>query len=267
VLAVVVATVVLSACSGAVGSLIRADDALRQSGYQSARVTPTTGFGSSTANGLSVSASLAAPPTPGDLRQVAGIIWDDVRVRFDDVAITLHGGGQTTRATYTFAQLQQAFGARNPAWNKTTLRSSVTHLGVYILLGFLGLVAVVVLVAVLAVRRSRRRRPPPPPFNAGRPGYPPGQGSPPGQAPGYSQGAAPGYPPGQGYPPGLGYPPSPGYPPGYPPGPAPSYPPGPAPGYPPASGYPPPSASPPDPGSPGHPPAPGSPPPAADPWG
>jgi hypothetical protein len=227
-LALLVATVVLSACSGAVGSLIRADDALRQSGYQSARVTPTTGFGASTANGLSVSASLNEPPTAGDVRQVAGIIWNDVRVRFDDVAITLHGGGQTTRATYTFAQLQQAFGARNPAWNKTTLRSSVTHLGVYILLGFLGLVAVVVLVAVLAVQRSRRRRPPPPPFDAGWPGSPPGQGSAP-------QGYLPqGYPP-QGYPPAPGYPP-PGFPPPpeYPPS---GYPPGP--GYPPDPGYPP----------------------------
>jgi hypothetical protein len=230
VVAVLVAMVVLSACSGAIGSLIRADDALRQSGYQSAQVSPTTGFGSSTANGLSVSASLNEPPTAGDLRQVAGIIWNDVRVRFDDVAITLHGGGRTTRASYTFAQLQQAFGARNPAWNRTTLRSSVTHLGIYILLGFLALVAVVVLVAVLAVRRGRRRRPPPPPFNAGWPGGPPGQGYPPSGYP-----PAPGYPP-SGYPP-SGYPPS-GYPPsGYPPS---GYPPSgyPPQGYPP-SGYPP----------------------------
>jgi hypothetical protein len=228
VVAVLVATVVLSACSGAVGSLIRADDALRQSGYQSAQVSPTTGFGSSTANGLAVSASLNEPPTAGDMRQVAGIIWNDVRVRFDDVAITLHGGGQTTRATYSFTQLQQAFGARNPAWNRTTLRSSVTHLGVYILLGFLALVAVVVLIAVLAVQRSRRRRPPPPPFDAGWPGSPPGQGSAP-------QGYLPqGYPP-QGYPPAPGYPP-PGFPPPpeYPPS---GYPPGP--GYPPDPGYPP----------------------------
>jgi hypothetical protein len=186
VVAVLVAMVVLSACSGAIGSLIRADDALRQSGYQSAQVSPTTGFGSSTANGLSVSASLNEPPTAGDLRQVAGIIWNDVRVRFDDVAITLHGGGRTTRASYTFAQLQQAFGARNPAWNRTTLRSSVTHLGVYILLGFLGLVAVVALIATLAVRRSRRNRLPPPP-----PPSPPG--------PWYPSGPPPGYPPGGGH--------------------------------------------------------------------
>jgi hypothetical protein len=169
VVAVVLAALLLSACGGAVGSLLRADDALSQHGYQSPRVNPTAGYGPNNTNGVAVSASLAEPPTAGDLRQVAGIVWQDVRVRFDDVAITLHGGGQTTRATYTFAQLQQSFGSRDPAWNTTTLQTSVTHLGVEILLGFVALVAVVVIIAVGAVRRNRRRRPPPPPGGGGWP--------------------------------------------------------------------------------------------------
>jgi hypothetical protein len=173
VVVALVAAVLLAGCGGAIGSLIRADQALVNAGYTSVQVTPTTGPGSSTDGSVDVRASLGAAPTTADVRQVTRIIWEDVRVRFDDVEITLHGGGKTVHATASFAQLQQQFGARNPAWNTTTLHKSVTDLGLFVVAAFVVVAGVVVVIVVLAVRRSRRRRPPNyPPPNYPPPGYP-----------------------------------------------------------------------------------------------
>jgi hypothetical protein len=207
VVVALVAAVLLAGCGGAIGSLIRADQALVNAGYTSVQVTPTTGPGSSTDGSVDVRASLGAAPTTADVRQVTRIIWEDVRVRFDDVEITLHGGGKTVHATASFAQLQQQFGARNPAWNTTTLHKSVTDLGLFVVAAFLVVAGVVVVIVVLAVRRSRRRRPPnyPPPnypsAASSPPGYPPSASWPPPGAPAGAPSPPPGPPAGTPSPP------------------------------------------------------------------
>jgi hypothetical protein len=252
VAAVLVGLVVLAGCGGAPGALLDSDVALANAGFHSAEVgfSSSTRLGSTTVDGVTVSASLGAVPTSGDLRQVSEIIWQKVHFRFAVVAITLHGGGQTVKATYAFDQLQRDLGPRNPAWNRTTLTHSVLTVGLVVLAVLAGVVVLAVLLTVVLVTRRRRRRGPPvPPF--GGPGYLGGPGTPAGPwAPGPYGAGPPGYgpwgsgPPGGYDDPGAGGPPAPGYPPpGYPPSPGYGTPP-PPPGYDPPPGYPPPPANP-----------------------
>lgn len=152
------AVAVLAGCGGAVGSFVKADSDLAGAGFQSPNVTISsaslTGGGPS---GIVVGASLGAPPTKGDFRQVASIIWNDVHYRFDYLEVSLRGGGTSSNANYTFQGLQQTFGARPAAWNSTTLKHSLITLGAVALSVGVVVVAGVVVLIVFLVRRRRHR--------------------------------------------------------------------------------------------------------------
>jgi hypothetical protein len=218
----------LTACS-AIGSLIGTTRAVQDAGFQSVSVNVAG------SDSLTVSVAVDATPTVDDAKQVAQVVWQNYHERFAYLYIYVHGSGTEVKEVYSFAQVQDAFGPRNPAWNATTFEDSTTHSFAVAAYVGLGVLAVGGLVAVLTVRMYRRRHPRAP-FMAGPypgPGYPPaGYGM-------YGPYPHPGYPPGS-QPPGP-YPPPAGYPPGSRP-PEPYYPtsgPHPPEPYQPPAGYPP----------------------------
>jgi hypothetical protein len=215
ILLVLASLVALGGCS-AVSALFNTENALRNAGYQSVGVNTSFSGSDSTVN---VSVTVQAPPSQSTTVDVAHIVWQNFHERFDVLHITVHGTGSSVAQDYTFDQVQAMFGPRNPAWNKTSVRSAYTDVGLEILVGVVVLALIVVTIVVLTTRRNRRRAfagwpgaPPwspqgPPPWSPQGPGggaYGPGggvYGPPPGAGP-------PGPPPGAG-PPGAG-PPGPG---------------------------------------------------------
>jgi hypothetical protein len=182
---------VLGGCS-ALSSLLSTRDGLRNAGYQSVSVKPS-------GNDLDTTVTVNALPSQDDVHGVAGVVWNDFHERFDNLNITVHGQGQTLRQSLSFDEVQQMFGPRNPAWNRTTITGATKQLG-FVVLGVVAVVVVIVVVIiVLVVRRKRRRRPQPPwtPYPPyGQPGYggmPGPYGPPPAAGPTY--GAPPYYPP------------------------------------------------------------------------
>ncbi|MBO0747053.1 MAG: hypothetical protein J2O47_01815, partial [Acidimicrobiaceae bacterium] len=153
------AMTVLAGCGGAAGAFVRADRSLLDAGFHSPNVNiSTSSFSTNSASSIRVNASLGAPPTEADFRQVARIIWNDVHYRFDALDISLSGGGTSSSATYTFDQLEQTFGARPAAWNRTTLTHSLITLGIVVLVIAAVVILAVVLLIIFLVNRRRRRR-------------------------------------------------------------------------------------------------------------
>lgn len=181
----ILAGAALLAGCGAVSSLLDTDNGLRNAGFQSVSVKPS-------GNDLNASVTVSAIPTRSDVEEVASVVWRDFHERFDNLNVTVHGQGQTLHQTLSFDQVQQLFGARNPAWNRHTLESDTARLGLLVLIGLGAAAAVVVAIVLIVARRNRRRGPPPWP-----PGPYPGYSGPPpgaGQAGGYP-GSPPYYPP------------------------------------------------------------------------
>ena len=217
--AALLAIIALTGCSS-IHTLIDTDRALRDAGYQSVNVSPKVND-----NSVDVQVTVAAVPSSANAQDVARIVWGTFRERFDQLRVTVHGQGQAFHQDYTFAQMEQSFGARNPAWNHTSVKSGAKELGVLVIVGILVLAGLVVGTVLLIQRRNRRRRPPFPggpggPFpGGGYPGpYPSGGGYPgpypaggqPGPYPGgpYGGGTGPGGPqPGPPGPPGPYHPP------------------------------------------------------------
>jgi hypothetical protein len=217
----VLAAAALSGC-GPVTSLVSTDNALNNAGFQSSRLTFS-------GNSIDVSVTVAAPPAPSDVDQVLSIVWSHFHERFDSVQVNVHGTGTTLSQEYTFDEVQQKLGPRDPAWNRTTITGAAGQAAAIVFGTLFGAAIIVVAVVLLVTRRNRRRRPP----------WPGGTGG-----PGGAWGAGPHWP----QPP---YPP-PAHPP-YPPPAQPPYPPGGGP----TGGGPPPGGGPPGGGPPQPPPAPG----------
>ena len=202
VIALLVAMVGVAGC-GVISSMVDTEQALQAAGYQSVSVHysfPGSG------DRVDVHVSVAAPPTQGDVRDVASVVWHHLQNRFRILNVSVRGtgsgGGQVASASYSFPALQALFGPRNPSWNSTSIRQSAEHLGFAILAG-IGLIgAVVAVVAVVMTRRNRRRRSPwggGPPWSGGggAPMWPPPPGPPPGYwspAPGWTPAPQPGPP-------------------------------------------------------------------------
>jgi hypothetical protein len=207
--AVIALTVLLGACGGVLSSIISTRQSLDSAGYSHVSVGTTD-------DDVKVAVSLDQDASPAQVREVAAIVWREFHERFTAVEFTVHGTGGTVHETLGFSQLQQAFGARPAADNRTTLRDGILRTGVVILVIAAAVVIVVIVVVVLLVRR--RRRPagvgygPGGPWGPGGPGGPWGQGGPgapggpygpygpgPGPVPGPGPGSgAPGGPPGSG---------------------------------------------------------------------
>jgi len=212
-------SVALAGCGGVVGSVANTETAINNAGFSRARVTPVDND-----DDLSVTATSSTPPTPVEVRTVAGIVWHQFHLRFGVLRLRLDYSGTATERTFSFGQLQSTFGARNPAYNRTTVRDSLLHIGIVVIVVFLVLVIVVAVVVILLVRRRRRARraqaggwagPGPPGGygssygSGGYPGYGAGGYGSGGPAAGYGAGG-----PSQGYSGGYGYGPSPsGWPP------------------------------------------------------
>lgn len=223
-LLVVVSAGLAAGCS-ALSTLVSTDRALRDAGYQSVTVSPKP-----STNSLSVQVTVSAVPSSGNVSDVGRIVWRTFHESFDYVDITVHGTGPEIRQRFTFSQMMDAYGPRNPSWNSTSVKSGTARVGVTVLVGVAVVVGLIVTIILLARRRSRRRRPPwQGPYPGG--GYPGG---------GYPGGGNPGggYPAPYGPPP-WGMPPQ-QPPPAYPPQEPPAYPPQqPPPAYPPRPPQPP----------------------------
>lgn len=171
-LLLVVSAGLVAGCS-ALNTLVSTDRALRDAGYQSVTVSPKP-----STNSLSVQVTVSAVPSSGNVSDVGRIVWSTFHESFDYVDITVHGTGPEIRQRFTFSQMVDAYGQRNPSWNSTSVKSGTARVGVIVLVGVVVVVGLVVGIVLLARRRSRRRRPPwQGPFPGG--GYP-GSGYPPG---------------------------------------------------------------------------------------
>ncbi|MGI8753851.1 MAG: hypothetical protein ACR2MN_16370 [Acidimicrobiales bacterium] len=205
------AIILLGGC-GLLGSVVNTTTGLQRAGFSSVRVS-LNGVASGR-NVVDVSVSVDAAPSDGATVMVARVVWNDLHEHFDDLDVTVHGHGPDLHRQFPFTALVGLFGPRNPAWDKTSLRSSVQNVGYAVIIG-VGAVALVVAAVIVIVVRTRRRRGPPPPWpgfaGAGPPGSPPWAGPPPGAGPGGPGWAGP-PPRGRGShgPPGAGPPPPPG---------------------------------------------------------
>lgn len=168
-IALVLVLVVLEGCGGVVGSIITTTEGLRSAGFATVSVTPR--LMSDGSDGVGVGVTVAAPPSDAAARTVAQIVYQDLQVRFDVLDITVHGQGPAVLREFAFADLVAMFGARNPAYNQSSITSSTENLGVSVLVGLGMVVALTGAIAVFFVVR-RRRRPPPPPWSGFHPGDP-----------------------------------------------------------------------------------------------
>jgi hypothetical protein len=150
------ALVALSGC-GVVSALLDTRQGLRDAGYQS--VSVHFDFGG-VGGRVTAHVAVAAPPTQADVRDVASVVWHQLHERFDTLDISVRGtgtgAGQVANQTYTFAELQAMFGARNPSWDRTTVKHSAEQLG-FAVIAAIVVVAAAIVAGVLLTRRRRRR--------------------------------------------------------------------------------------------------------------
>lgn len=212
---------------GPIASTIHTQTALRDAGYQSVSVN----FNIGNTDEVKVSVTVDAQPVLSHADDVAHIVWDKFHYRFSVLAVTIHGSGPSVTRDYSYPDLVAMFGPRNPAYDRTSLSSAATRLGVIVIV-LVVVLAVAVVVTVVMVTRRRRRRPPTwphggPPWMQGGPpppGAPVWQGGPPAppQGPGAPPASFPMWPPPQGppqAPPSAGS--QSGPPPSWPPAPSP----------------------------------------------
>jgi hypothetical protein len=167
---------------GVVSAMLDTQQGLRDAGYQSVHV----GFhDNGSADDVDVSVTVSAEPTQNDTVNVASVVWAKLHERFDNLAVSVHGDGSSVSRRFTFDELQQTFGARNPSYNSTTVAGGVKRLGFEVLGGLAVLVIAIVLTAIFLTRRRRRNRQPawpgwsPGPAPAGMAGQPLCPGGPP----------------------------------------------------------------------------------------
>jgi hypothetical protein len=194
---------------GPIAATIDTQTALRDAGYQSVSVNFSVG----NTDEVRVSVTVNAEPTLSDADDVAHIVWNKFHERFSLLAVTVHGSGPSVTRDYSYSDLVTMFGPRNPAYDRTSLSSATTRLGVIVIVVLVVLAAAVVLTVVMVTRRRRRRAPAwpagGPPWMQG--GQPPG-GHPPGRGP-WQPGGPPPPPPGGPWQPGTSPPPGPAQPP------------------------------------------------------
>jgi len=186
-MAALVLAVLLVAGCGLVNSLVDTTTGLRKAGFSQIRVGLLPGANAGSDVGVSVGVTVDAPPTDDVARVAARVVWDDFRERFGVLEVVVHGHGPALHRRYAYAQMVTLFGSRNPAYDKTSVTSSVKGLGRNLVAG-LALVVVAVVVVVVVVLLRRRKRGPPPPL-APWPGGPSGPGA---GGPGWGSPAPPG---------------------------------------------------------------------------
>jgi hypothetical protein len=156
--ALVAAAILLGGC-GLIGSVVNTTVALQKAGFSSVRVSLNPV--SSGRNAVQVSVSVDAAPADAAAVMVARVVWTNLHEHFDALDVTVHGHGPALHRGFTFAALVGLFGPRNPAWDRTSIKSSVQNLGYAVIIGLLVVAVVVAAVIVIVVRHRRRRGPPP----------------------------------------------------------------------------------------------------------
>ena len=169
--ALISALIVLGGC-GLISSVVDTTIGLQKAGFTSVKVNLNAV--ASGRNAVDVSVSVDAAPSDGAAVTVARVVWNDLHEHFDDLDVTVNGHGHALHRQFPFAALVGLFGPRNPAWDRTSIKSSVQNVGYAVFIG-VAVVALVVAAIIVAVVRSRRRRGPPPPWPgfAGAGGVPP----------------------------------------------------------------------------------------------
>jgi hypothetical protein len=172
VVSLFVVTLGLGGCAGVVGGLLTTQSDIRSDGYSSVKLS----FVDSETN-LTVSATSSSTATTADVKAVAQIVWRSFHLRFGDLTVKVHSGSAERQQTFTFTELQQIFGPRDPAYNKTSVRESFEHFGLVVLIIIVVVVVLVVLLILWIVHRRRKKNrmaaQPPPWGQTQGPGPPP----------------------------------------------------------------------------------------------
>ncbi len=164
-----VGLVALAACS-TVRGLLDTERALERAGYTQVDV------GFSSANGFD-QVEVGLVPAPTELSEVdaddeaeraAEVVWTVFPLRFDLLRIELLESSDGAVSTFTYGEMDELFGPRDPALDEKALGDDVvrTGVGIAVVLAVGGLLflGALVLAVVLIVRASRRRKgisPPP----------------------------------------------------------------------------------------------------------
>ncbi|HVF13669.1 MAG TPA: hypothetical protein VM942_03665 [Acidimicrobiales bacterium] len=162
-----VGLLLLGACT-TIRGLIETEEALTGAGYTDVEM----GFDS--AEGFNQIDINVRPPSSAEgdaedaAERAAEVVWNTFPLRFDILRVDLLGPFEGFRTTYTYGEMAEIFGARDPALDEKELGDDVVRTGVgvavVLLVGGLLFVGAVVLAIVLGVRASRRRKsvtPPP----------------------------------------------------------------------------------------------------------
>lgn len=160
--AVLLAAALVVAACGAVGGTISTFRALGEAGYSNPQLSSTGGE-------ISMTVRRDAEDLDAAAARAAEIVWRKLPFPIDTLTVVCEngfGGQGSFRATR--AELEAAFGERDPKLDEPVSDSELRRVGLIalalLLLGLAVLAAIVVTIVVL-VRRSRRsaHRPPPPP--------------------------------------------------------------------------------------------------------
>ncbi len=169
---VLVGVVLLAGCT-TIRGLIDTEEALEQAGFTEVSVD----FSSD--NGFDQVEVAVRPPSAeaapeASLDEAARVVWTVFPLRFDLLRLELVGGRvEGFSATYTYSEMVEIFGPRDPDLDEKELGDDVVRAGlgiaIVLIVGGVLFLAAVVLAIVFAVRASRRRAsltpppwPPPP---------------------------------------------------------------------------------------------------------
>lgn len=159
VAAAVAALAVLAGCS-TIRGLIRTEEALARAGFSDADVTTSSDSGFDQVE-ITVRPPASGTAPDASAETAARVVWTTFPLRFDLLRVSLSGSADGFVATYTYGEMAEIFGPRDPDLDEKDVGGELVRagLGVMIVLAVGGMLflAAVVLAIVYGVRTSRRR--------------------------------------------------------------------------------------------------------------
>jgi hypothetical protein len=163
---VVVAILLLTGCT-TVRGLLDTEQALDRAGYTDIDVGFSTEEGFDQVE-ITLRPEIVGEDPAEEAERAADVVWDVFPLQFDLLRIEFLGPAEDEAHTFTYSEMREIFGPRDPELDEKELGDDVVRTGVGIAIvlavgGLLFLIAVV-LAIVMGVRSSRRRqsRTPPP---------------------------------------------------------------------------------------------------------
>ncbi len=176
---VVALGLLLASCSS-FGGAVDTEDALADAGFSDTSVDFSTSDGF---DELDVTVDPGFLEGDGDslAELVAGVVWTNFPLQFDDLRIVLTGDFGDYETYYTYDELYELFGPRPAGFDERSIGDDFARSGLIVAVvvgvGLLVFVAVAVLAVILIVRARKRRgdtQPPSWPPRSGASQWPPG---------------------------------------------------------------------------------------------